>query len=168
MCSLQRFTTVAVNFNIISFIWSNISQVWGVDDSLLPLYINIESDDSIVLARGKPLQDTYLQKLVSCMEKLFFDHYGVLPSLVADVNQHVYRSAGCVGVSLDTVIMETKAATEENRLFRCLLCSGITNIPEVIIVWLHGNCLVANPTEPRRTPPNPAKFYNWILPKIKL
>ena len=105
--------------------------MWGVDEALLSEYIEVESDGSIILARGKPLQDTYLQKLVQCMESLFFEQYGVLPSVVADVNQHVYRSAGCVGVSLDTVTMETKLATEQCRLFRCLICAGISCIPEV-------------------------------------
>ena len=68
------------------------------------------------------------------MDQLFFEKYSVNPSLVADFNQHVYRNAGCVGVSLKTVTMETKLATEEKRLFRCLTCSAITNIPKVIII----------------------------------
>jgi deubiquitinating protein VCIP135 len=105
-------------------------KVWGVDESLLHRYTNIDQDNSITVAGGKPLQDTYLQKLVACMEQLFYKYHGVTPSLVADVNQYAYRSVGCVGVSLDTVTMETKMAVEENRLFRCLVCNGISIVPE--------------------------------------
>ena len=89
------------------------------------------------MCRGKPLQDSYLQKLVLCMEQLFFSLYSVTPSLVADFNQHVYRSAGYVGMSLEMVTMETKAAVADKRLFRCLVCTGISCIPEVQIHVLY-------------------------------
>ena len=105
--------------------------MWGAAESLLLQYVELCQDGSIELCRGKPLQDGYLQKLVASMEQLFYSQYGVLPSLVADVNQHVYKSFGCVGVSLDTVTMATRCAVEEERLFKCLLCSGISIIPEV-------------------------------------
>ena len=111
-------------------------KVWGVGDSLLSNYIKLEPDGSIELCRGKPLQDSYLHKLVYSMEELFFSLYGVTPSLVADFNQHVYRSAGCVSVSTEMVTMETKCATEDGRLFRCLLCAGLSHVPAVSVVTL--------------------------------
>ena len=114
----------------------SVLKVWGVGDSLLTNYIKLEPDGSIELCRGKPLQDTYLHKLVSSMEELFVSLYGVTPSLVADFNQHVYRSAGCVSVSAEMVTMETKYATEDGRLFRCLLCAGLSHVPAVSVVTL--------------------------------
>ena len=107
-------------------------QVWGVNESYLTKYINIDNNGSIELACGKPLQDSYLQKLVSCMEQLFYSIHGVMPSLVADYNQHVYRSAGYISMSPEMVTIETKTAVLERRLFRCLICTGISCVPEVM------------------------------------
>ena len=102
-----------------------------MNESFLSDYIVMENNGSIEVGRGKSLQDSYLQKLVLSMEQLFFSMHGVLPSLVADYNQHVYRSAGYVGMSPEMVTMETKAAVLDGRLFRCLVCAGISCCPEV-------------------------------------
>ena len=102
-----------------------------MDESYLTRYINVDNDGAIEMGRGKPLQDSYLQKLVSCMEQLFYDIHSVVPSLVADFNQHVYRSAGYIAMSPEMVTVETKTAVAERRLFRCLICTGITCVPEV-------------------------------------
>ncbi|XP_019851334.1 PREDICTED: deubiquitinating protein VCIP135-like isoform X2 [Amphimedon queenslandica] len=107
--------------------------VWCEPEETLLQYVSLEDDGSIVLARGKPLQEAYIQKLVSCMDQLFLERYSVSPSLVADFNEHVYRKAGYVGVSLKTVTMETKLSSEEKRLFRCLMCSAIANIPRELL-----------------------------------
>ncbi len=48
----------------------------------------------MVLCGGKELADSYLARLVACMERLFFDQHGVVPSLVAEFDHFVYRSAG--------------------------------------------------------------------------
>ena len=91
----------------------------------------MDANGSLEMCRGTTLKDTYLQKLVQCMETLFYQRHDVVPSLVADVNQHVYRSAGCVGMSPETVVQATRSATMDGRLYRCLLCSGISIVPEV-------------------------------------
>ena len=51
----------------------------------------------MTLCQGKELADHYLARLVGCMERLFFEKHQVVPSLVAEVDQFVYKSAGvCV------------------------------------------------------------------------
>ena len=111
-----------------------------MDNALLSKYVVMETDGSIQVGRGKPLQDTYLQKLVTCMEELFYSLHKVTPTLVGDFNQHVYRSAGYVAMSPEMVTMETRTAVEEKRLFRCLICSALSCVPEVGVVMLYDGC----------------------------
>ena len=114
-----------------TFLISCYIKVWGSDESSLELYTELDDNGSLEMCRGSTLKDNYLQKLVQCMESLFFQRHSVVPSLVADVNQHVYRSAGCVSISPETVVQATRSATMDGRLYRCLLCSGISIVPEV-------------------------------------
>ncbi len=44
-----------------------------------------------------------------------------------------YPPPGCVGVSADILIGSTYLAVGESRLFRCLICSGLTCVP---VEWL--------------------------------
>lgn len=104
-------------------------KVWGIAEEKLQDYVTIDTNGCIELCSGKELADKYLQKLVVCMENLFFDKNGVVPSLVADVNQYVYKSAGCVGVSPEMVTSATRDAVEDSRLFRCLMCNAISCVP---------------------------------------
>ena len=105
-------------------------KVWGHDESLLSSYVQLDREGSYELCRGKAMPDSFLQKLVQCMEQLFYQQHLVTPALVSDVNQHVYRSAGCVGVSPETVTEATKDAVAEGRLWQCLLCAGVSITPE--------------------------------------
>lgn len=108
--------------------------VWGQEDSLLSSYIQLAENGSYELCRGKPMQDSYMQKLVSCMEKLFYQQHHVSPSLVSSVNQHVYRSAGYVGVSPEMVTVATQLAVENGRIWQCLMCAAITMVPDDWVV----------------------------------
>jgi hypothetical protein len=56
--------------------------------------VKIESDGSVVVYGGKELGERYLLRLIHCMEKLFLDKNKVVPSLVSDVDQYVYKVAG--------------------------------------------------------------------------
>ena len=104
-------------------------KVWGQPEELLLKYVSLDASGCIELCGGKALGDSYLQKLMSCMQGLFYKKNSVVPSLVADVNQYVYKSAGCVGVLPETVTAATKSAIEESRLYRCLICSAISCVP---------------------------------------
>ena len=104
-------------------------KVWGIAEEKLQEYVATDAKGCIEICSGKELADKYIQKLVACMEKVFLDKNGVVPSLVADVNQYVYKSVGCVGVSPETVISATRSAVEETRLFRCLFCRAISCVP---------------------------------------
>lgn len=42
---------------------------------------------------------------------------------------HVTVCIGYVGVAADNVIASTRAAVEEGRLFRCLICSALSLVP---------------------------------------
>lgn len=57
----------------------------------------MEADGSVVVCGGKELGERYLLRLIHCMEKLFLVKNKVIPSLVSDVDQHVFKVAGeCV------------------------------------------------------------------------
>ena len=40
------------------------------------------------------LQDRYIHRLVTAMEKVFVEKHGVSTALVADVHQYIYKSTG--------------------------------------------------------------------------
>ena len=105
-------------------------KVWGLDDTFLSRYVQLNNEGSYELCRGKLMQDSYLQKLILCMEQLFYQQHSVTPALVSDVNQHVYRSAGCVGVSLETVTAAARDAVEDGRLWKCLTCAAVSITPD--------------------------------------
>ena len=67
-------------------------------------YISVDSNGCIELCGGRELGDKYLQKLVSCMETVFREKNNVVTSLVADVNQYVYKNAGACTRLLSTQI----------------------------------------------------------------
>ena len=46
------------------------------------------------VCRGKELGERYILRLVQCMDKLFLEKNKVVPSLVSDVDQYVYKLAG--------------------------------------------------------------------------
>ena len=57
-------------------------------------YVRIETDGSMLLCGGKELGERYLLRLIHCMEKLFLSKNKVVPSLVSDVDQYVFKVAG--------------------------------------------------------------------------
>ena len=104
--------------------------VWGVGNDILKQYVEFDSTTgSLEVCGGKLLTDSYMQKLVKCMEALFFKKNGVHLSVVADVHQSVFRRSGYVGIKPELVIETAKMAVDDNRLFRCLICNSITCVP---------------------------------------
>ena len=103
--------------------------VWGVGKDLLPQYVGFDDAGCVEVCGGKLLSDGYIQKLVNCMESLFFDRNGVRLSVVANVHHYVFRKYGYVGVKTELVVETAKGAVDENRLFLCLICNSITCVP---------------------------------------
>ena len=103
-------------------------KVWGVGEDLLKQYVKFDADGSVEVCGGKLLSDAYIQKLVKCMETLFFERNSVQLSVVADVHR-VFRTSGYVGIKPDLVVETAKSAIEQERLFRCLICNLITCVP---------------------------------------
>ena len=104
-------------------------KVWGLGEDLLTQYVGFDASGCVELCGGKSLSDAYMQKLVKCMETLFFERNGVHLSVVSDVHQSVYRRSGYVGVKPELVVETAKTAIDDDRLFRCLICNNITCIP---------------------------------------
>ena len=57
-------------------------------------YVTVDADGCMEVCGGKELGEKYLLRLVHCMEKLFLEKNKVVPSLVTDVEQHVYKATG--------------------------------------------------------------------------
>lgn len=104
-------------------------KVWGLGESLLTQYVEFDANDCVEVCGGKLLSDGYMQKLVKCMESLFFERNEVHLSVVADVHQSVFRRSGYVGVKPEVVVDTARAAVKDSRLFRCLICNFITCVP---------------------------------------
>ena len=56
--------------------------------------MNVDSDGCLEVCGGKELGERYLLRLIQCMDKLFLEKNKVVPSLVCDVDQYVYKFAG--------------------------------------------------------------------------
>ena len=101
---------------------------WGVSRDLVKQYVAFDTDGSIEICGGRLLSDAYIQKLVKCMETLFYERNGVHLSVVADVHQFI-RTSGYVGINQELVVETAKSAVDQERLFRCLICNLITCVP---------------------------------------
>ena len=99
---------------------------WAVPYEQLKVYIEFDSNGHCIVGGEKSLQDRYLQKLVLIMEKKFEELYRVSPVIVADVYQHIFKPSGVVGVTPRQVTESTQVAIDEERLYRCLTCSVVT------------------------------------------
>ncbi len=54
----------------------------------------MDSKGCMEVCGGKELGERYLLRLIHCMDKLFLEKNKVVPSLVSDVDQYVYKAAG--------------------------------------------------------------------------
>eukprot|EP00731_Ephydatia_muelleri_P024943 Em0017g26a len=93
-------------------------KVWGQPELLLEKYVKLD--------------ETWSHRAVRRQEHGGQKH-NVAVSVVCDVHQYVFRSAGYVGIKPDVEAQAAYSAVQEGRLFRCLLCSAVCYItPE----WL--------------------------------
>ncbi len=57
-------------------------------------YVSVDGEECMEVCGGKELGERYLLRLIQCMDKLFLEKNKVVPSLVSDVDQYVYKGAG--------------------------------------------------------------------------
>ena len=99
---------------------------WAVSHEKLEDYLEFDSNGYCTVGGERSLGHSYLQKLVLVMEKKFEELYGVSPVVVTDVYQHIFKPYGVVGVTPQLVTEAAQVAIDEERLYKCLACSFVT------------------------------------------
>lgn len=102
-----------------------IQRAWGLPSMQIDKYMDFSENGSCVIGGNKCLSDKYIRTLVSAMEKVYMDKYGVHPQLVADTHQYLYRTLGMVGARMEEVLKTTREAIQRKTLYRCLTCEAI-------------------------------------------
>ena len=103
-------------------------KVWGVAPDLLCKYVTLNEGRYIAVGGGKAMSDVYLSRLIKAMEQAFYQQYDVKPSLVADVEHHIYRKAGYVSLHPMDIAAATKDGLQQNRIRRCLYCKALSSV----------------------------------------
>ena len=103
-------------------------KVWGVAPDLLSKYVTVNEGHCIAVGGGKAMSDAYLTRLIEAMEMAFYQQYDVKPSLVADVEHHIYRKAGYVSLHPLDIAAATKDGLRQNRIRRCLFCKALSSV----------------------------------------
>lgn len=103
-------------------------KVWGVSRDLLTEYVTLVEGCRIAVGGGKAMSDAYLSRLIEAMEEAFYQNYDVKPSLVADVEHHIYRRAGYVSLHPLDIAAATKDGLQQNRIRRCLYCKSLSSV----------------------------------------
>lgn len=104
---------------------SLLPKAWAVPQSLVDVYMEFNANGCCVVGGDYHLSESYILRLTAAMDDVFYEKYGVQPTLVADVHQYVYKRTGVVGVRPLVVVRATQRALQERRLYRCLTCNGV-------------------------------------------
>lgn len=104
---------------------SLIPNTWRIEKSEAMQYLTLNSDGSLTVAGGKPLQDGYLFRLVAAMRTVFLERYSISADLVSDMHLYAYQHAGSIGLHPDVAIERTRDAVSKNKVFRCLVCNAL-------------------------------------------
>ena len=108
--------------------------VWGgFAQEILDDYVAFDApndDGCCRVGAGKTLTSSYLTKLIEAMRDRFQRLHGVASRLVADVKEQVYKRRGFIQLELDYAIQSTKAAVDEGRLYRCIVCRQLAESVE--------------------------------------
>ncbi|XP_022099478.1 deubiquitinating protein VCIP135-like isoform X2 [Acanthaster planci] len=115
-----------------------LTKAWGAPHELIDTYIEFDKDDMCTVGGDRSLPDKYVQRLAAAMEEVFVEKYSLHPSVVADVHHYIYKRTGVVGVPQNIIIENTRHALEHQQLFRCLLCSAVSQIEKTSVPsgWL--------------------------------
>ncbi|XP_059161948.1 deubiquitinating protein VCPIP1-like isoform X2 [Physella acuta] len=104
-----------------------IQRAWGVSDSEIDKYVVFDAEGFCQVGGEKVIQTGYFQRLVTSISDIFYQQYGVSPSLIADVYQQIFKANGMVfGMNLEPIISKTKASISEGCLFICLSCHSLS------------------------------------------
>ena len=109
---------------------SLLPKAWGLPNELVSNYIEFDDDGCCAIGGSRSLPDGYVQRLVSAMNKVFFEKHEVSPELVADVSQFVFKPSNAVGFSIPEIIEFTQKAIENESLFRCLSCQALKEVKD--------------------------------------
>ncbi|XP_071795965.1 deubiquitinating protein VCPIP1-like [Asterias amurensis] len=115
-----------------------LTKAWGTPHELIDSYIQFDEDDMCTVGGSRSLPDKYVQRLAAAMEEVFVEKYHLHPAVVADVHHYIYKRTGVVGVHQNIIIENTRCAVENKQLFRCLLCSALSQIEKrnIPLEWL--------------------------------
>ena len=105
---------------------------WGVDQLIVPQYIDFNNNNSCTIGNGASIQDSYLKKLVFCMEEKFAEINKIAASTVADYYHHVVKPKKQISVTDLMIVGEAKKSVEEELLHKCIRCGKVCQleIPE--------------------------------------
>lgn len=104
---------------------SLLPKAWAVPQSLVDEYMEFDANGCCVVGGDYPLSESYVLRLTAAMDDVFYEKYGLHPTLVADVHHYVYKRTGVVGVRPSLVVRATQKALQDRRLYRCLTCNGV-------------------------------------------
>lgn len=110
-------------------------KAWGVPNELVAKYVEFDDNGCCIIGGSRSLPESYIERLVSAMDEVFFEKHKVCPQLVADVKQFVYKSAHAVGISNSwaRVTEFTREAVEASMLYRCLSCRAVQEADEMVL-----------------------------------
>lgn len=73
---------------------SLLPKAWAVPQSLVDVYMEFNANGCCVVGGDYHLSESYILRLTAAMDDVFYEKYGVQPTLVADVHQYVYKRTG--------------------------------------------------------------------------
>lgn len=109
---------------------SLLPKAWGIPNEMVLTYVDFDDNGCCEIGGSRSLPDSYVQRLVSAMDEVFFQYHQVCPELVADVNQFVFKPANAVGFTLPQIIEFTQEALASESLFRCLSCNALKEVKD--------------------------------------
>lgn len=115
---------------------SLLPKAWGVPQSLVDVYIDFDSNGCCIIGGDNHLSESYVRRLTVAMDEVFYEKYGVHPTVVTDVHHYIYKKTGLVGIRPSIVVRATQKALQERRLYRCLTCDAVCE-HHVLPEWFH-------------------------------
>ncbi|XP_041466903.1 deubiquitinating protein VCPIP1-like isoform X1 [Lytechinus variegatus] len=106
-----------------------LSKAWGTSQEEVNRYIEFDGDNMCTVGGDRALTENYVQRLVTAMEDEFKKKHGVHPSLVSDVYNFISKRTGIGGIHQNVIIEHTRASVQDHQLYRCLICSAVSQVP---------------------------------------
>lgn len=139
-----------------------IPKPWGVAEILVEQYLEFDIQDCCIIGGDKCLQDSYILRLAASMDEVFMAKHQVHPAVVADVHHYIYKRTGVVGAHLKEVLVATRKAVQEHRLFRCLNCDAVCEQP-TLAEWFKKGGSLYTIAEQRYGKLNDKKTYSFPM-----